>query len=269
MPPKRNYNKLFIEALQADDETQIRYLLGEGLIIYNYPLDISVRGCFDTFLPSYPLSVAAFYGSLAGVNILLDYGADIDFEEIKGDDHDEWPGEVSKQSWPTEPEQCFGEVYTPLMWAIRGRNVKPEVIITLLERGAKYASKEIMDFAEDILRYHLKDTDILQYLLQKGLINVDDIISIILEQFYRRPLPYFEVLFSLIGNLNIIHETTGDNLLFEFMGRPRSSDDYLSYRVETIKGLIALGVDPNHKNKEGKIAADYATHRKLAEACNI
>lgn len=257
MPPKRNYNKLFIDALQADDEVQIRHLLGEGHVIYNRTIDISVQGCFDTFLPSYTLSVAAFYGSLAGVNILLDYGAEIDFEEVKGSDEE------------SDLEQSTSEVYTPLMWAARRPNVKSEVILTLLERGAKYASKEIMDFVEDILRYHLKDTDILQYILQKGLIDIDDITSIILEQFYRRPLPYFEVLFSLTGNPNILNETSGDNLLVEFMGHPRSSDDYLSYRIETIKGLIALGVDPNHKNKEGKVAADYALYPKLAAACRL
>jgi hypothetical protein len=253
MPPKRNYQKLFIDALEADNEPQIRYLLEEGLVIYNRPLDISVPGCFDTFLPSYPLSVAAFYGSLAGVNLLLDYGALINFEERKNDEDEE--------------DYQQSEVYTPLMWAARRRNVKPEVIITLLDRGAKYASQEIMDFTEDVLRYHLKDTIILKYLIKKGFIGVCNIIAIILEQFYRRPLPYFEAIFSITGDPNVLDEISGDNLLVEFMDPPRSSDDYLSYRIETIKGLIALGVDPNHKNKEGKVPADYASHLKLAEAC--
>lgn len=237
MPP-RNYKKKFAEALENNDETTIRYLLEEGLVIYNQPLDIE---------PQYPLSFAAYYGSLAGINILLSYGALINYEEDES-----------------------VEVYTPLMWAARSQYTNAEVLLTLLDYGGKYASHDINRFVEDIFRYHLKDArPILYYLLNNNLIDINDVITIIMEQFYRSPVPYFEVLFSITCDPNVMDEEYGETLLFEFMGPPRSSDDLLSNRIETIKGLIALGINPNHKNKAGFTAAEYATSPKLASAISV
>jgi hypothetical protein len=256
MPP-RNYKKTFAEALKNNDEPTIRRLLEEGHVIYNQPLNLR-----DTFLPEYPLSAAAFYGSLAGINILLSYGAKINYKE-----------------YDTNDDDSVSEVYTPLMWAARSYDVSAEVILTLLECGGKYAncmaeermrSETRQSMVEDILRYHLKDAPpILHYLLNNNLVRLSDIITIILEQFYRSPLPYFEALFSIIDNPNLIHEESGETLLFEFMRPPRNNEDLLSKRIETIKGLIALGINPNHKNKSGNIAADYAVSPKLAAATII
>ncbi len=223
----KTHQYAFIKAIKEDDESTMRHLLEEGLIIFNWPLPLGET------MPSYPLCVAAFYGSFKGINLLTDYGAKIDFSE----------------------DYC-----TPLKWAIMSSDANLDAILLLLDRGATSPT-----MIEDIFNYERPDNEvktILRFMLRKNITSENQVIQVILEHFFHISLELLTLLFAITKNPNITN-VHGDTVLFAIANITLADAKDLRNRQRMIKGLIELGVDPTIKNYYELTAADCAVHPEI------
>ncbi len=215
----------FIDAIKEDDEPTIRRLLEEGDVIFNHPLPIGT----DDICATYPLCVAAFYGSMKTINLLIDYGADINYE---------------------------GDEYRPIFWALYSIHASVDSICLLLERGATSPS-----LIEDLFSFERPDREvkyILHFMLLNKIVIPEQVVKIIMWKFLPNCLPLFKLLFSITKNPNIVNKN-GDTILFAI------SNLQIKHSEEIIHGLIKLGVDPAKKNYYNFTASDCATNPRISQ----
>jgi ankyrin repeat protein len=221
------HQKEFVKAVYEDDELTMRRLLEEGLVIYNLPIYLGED------LPSYPLCIAAFYGSFKGINLITDYGADINYDE---------------------------DCYRPLKWALFSSYANVDAIRLLLDRGATspYMIEDLFNYERP--RHEVEA--ILHFMLRKKIITQIEVIQIILGKFFDVSLDLFTVLFAITKNPNIVNKY-GDTVLFPLTNVEIGNEANLHNRLQIIKGLIELGVDPTIKNNYGIDALEYSSHEDI------
>ena len=229
---KRQNQMKFVEAIKEDDEPTCRQLLEEGLVIFNECLPIGTEA---SFCATYPLCVAAFYGSMNVINLLIDYGADVNFD---------------------------GDGKRPIFWALYSIYSSVNSICLLLERGSTSAS-----VLEDLFNFErpMKEIkQILHFMLRTKIFTPEEVIKIILWKFIPICLNLFTLLFAITKNPNIVN-INGDTILFTISNLNVVSSGDLKNRLHIIRGLINLGVNPSHKNNYNFTAADFAAHEDIRQ----
>ena len=229
---KRQNQMKFIEAVKEDDEATCRRLLEEGHVIFNHHLPIDTTKEENA---TYPLCVAAFYGSPKVINLLLEYGAHINYDY---------------------------DTHRPIFWALSSVHASNEAIRLLLECGAK--SPLLIEYLFNFERPEREMRNILHFILRNNIVIPEQVVSTILDKFFDNCLDLFAILFSITKNPNIIN-MNGDTVLFMISNTALHGEEYLENRLRTIKGLINLGVNPGQKNDYNFIAADFATHEDIRQ----
>jgi hypothetical protein len=273
----------FFNAIAENDATGLAALIPR-LNASRIGLNVDIQefypsSVFDTIQPIYPISIAIFYNALDVLRLLIASGANINIVEkfyiVYDEDTEDEYERLDKD-----------KVFTPLRYAVYfNRDAAARM---LLEAGAKYPDEE--DYMEnnndnnedydnnndyddhpvgyygmiDEITSKLNSSKFMPDTIMYILYNIERLVMTsnnlwdILKRNSFTPLEFFKIIFKKGINPNVtnMHRET---ILFIF-ARPlpkasKNSDEKIKDRVDIIKGLIKLGVNPYLPNELGETPA--------------